>query len=245
MSLRILVADDHVVVRKGLREILGRQPGWEVCWEAANGLEAVEIAIKDGPDVIVMDIYMPEVDGVEATIRILAKAPQSRIVILSFSESPNMVRQLLRCGAVGYVLKSDVADELVEAVAQVSNGGIYYAASVAEAVMAQVWDGRRELPDRDRQRCLSQRECDVLRLLALGRSNKEVAQALRISWRTVETHRANLMEKLGSHSLADLVRYAMANQIVESEAAGGGGHLTPQYQKPSVIDGIPFSSRKS
>ena len=213
--VRILVADDHEVVRKGLRAMLASRPGWEVCAEASDGREALAEAAKHQPDIIVMDINMPEMNGLEATRKILEQLPRTQILILSAHDSENLVREMLTSGARGYVLKSDIGEDLIAAVEALCRGRLYFTSSVADYVLRESRRGAAlgdpAQPPRPR---LSPREREVLQLLAEGKSNKEVAVALEISVKTVETHRGNLMEKLGTHSLSDLVRYAIQNEII-------------------------------
>jgi DNA-binding NarL/FixJ family response regulator len=216
-SLRILVAADPLVMGEGVREVLASRLGWEVCWEAANGREAIAIAVEHRPDLIVMDINLPE-NGPDATRRILAEAPESRVLILSGYESQNTLSQLLTFGAHGYVLKSELGKDLIPAVEAISEGRFYCTAGVADVVNESPLGGAQPSVPHPPQPRLSQRERDVLRLLALGKSNKEAAITLAISVRTVETHRANLMNKLDMHSLADLVRYAIQNNLIRCEA---------------------------
>jgi len=213
--LRILIADDHDVVRKGLHTVLASHKGWEVCAEAANGLDAVKAALHQKPDVVVMDINMPGMSGLEATKEILASLPRTQILILSAYESENLIRQMLISGARGYVLKSDVSDDLLRAVEALCEGRIYFTSSVSGYVLnesrrgaALSEPGAVEIPS------LTARERQILQLLAEGKGNKEIATVLEISVRTVETHRGNLMGKLNTHSLSDLVRYAVQNEIV-------------------------------
>ena len=215
--LRILVADDHEVVRKGLRAILTGRPGWEVCCEAANGREAVGQALELRPDMIIMDISMPDLNGLEATRQIVDQLPRAQVLILSAHESENLVRQMLTSGARGYVLKSDIGEDLIAAVEALSRGRLYFTSRVSEYVLGESRRGvtLSEFPKEQRPQ-LSTREREVLQLLAEGKSNKEVGTALGISIKTVETHRANLMNKLGMHSLSDLVRYAIQNEIIQA-----------------------------
>jgi DNA-binding NarL/FixJ family response regulator len=214
-AVRILIADDHDVVRKGLRTVLSSHTGWEVCAEAANGRDAVKSALAKKPDVVVMDINMPGMSGLEATREILNQLPLTQILILSAYESENLVRQMLTSGARGYVLKSDVSDDLLRAVAALCEGRLYFTSSVSGYVLNESRRGaalgETGAPERP---TLTSRERQVLQLLAEGKGNKEIATVLEISVRTVETHRGNLMGKLNAHSLSDLVRYAVQNEIV-------------------------------
>ena len=215
-TLRILIADDHEVVRRGLRALLESHPGWEVCGEAVSGREAVEKARKLKPVVVVMDIAMPELNGLEATRHILKAIPQAAVLILTVHESEQLVHEVLAAGAQGYVLKSDAGHDLVNAVEALSQHKVFLTSSVAGIVlegyrkMSSQADASREPPS-----LLSPREREILQLLAEGKSNIGVAKLLNISAKTVETHRAHIMEKLNLHSITDLVRYAIRNKIVE------------------------------
>lgn len=214
MKTRLLVADDHAVVRKGLRSILESHPGWEVVAEAANGREAVALSLEHQPDIVVMDINMPELNGLEATRQICKALPNTRVLTLSAHDSEQLVREMLVSGARGYVLKADAGEDLVAAVEALSVGRLFFTSSVSEFVMRGLRTpdepGKTpELPSR-----LSPREREVIQLLAEGKTNKEVAATLDISVKTAETHRKHIMDKLDLHSLSDLVRYAIQNGII-------------------------------
>jgi DNA-binding NarL/FixJ family response regulator len=215
-TLHILIADDHEVVRRGLRVLLESRPGWEVCGEAAGGREAVEKARKLKPDVVVMDIAMPELNGLEATRHILKAIPQTAVLILTVHESDQLVHEVLAAGAQGYVLKSDAGRDLVNAVEALSQHKVFFTSSVARIVlegyrkMSSQADASGEPPS-----LLSAREREIIQLLAEGKSNLDVAELLNISAKTVRTHRAHIMEKLNLHSITELVRYAIRNKIVE------------------------------
>lgn len=216
MPTRILVADDHTVVRKGLRLILESRDGWSVCAEAANGRQAVEMALQQTPDIVVMDINMPELNGIEATRQICKAHPKLPVLILTAHDSEQLVREMLVSGAKGYVLKADAGEDLVAATEALLAGRLFFTSSVSDFVMRSLRETRDpgtsvELPAR-----LSPREREVLQLLAEGCSNKETAARLNISIKTVETHRKHIMEKLDLRSMSDLVRYAIQNQIVSS-----------------------------
>jgi DNA-binding NarL/FixJ family response regulator len=215
-SLRILIVDDHEVVRRGLRVLIEPHPGWEVCGEATTGREAVEKAKKLKPDVVVMDIGMPELNGLEATRQILKVAPRTGVLILTMHESEQLVREVLEAGAQGYVLKSAAGRDLVSAVEAVSKREAFFTSSVARILLAAYREkGSQEERSGDSPSLLSPREREITQLLAEGKSNNEVAEALYISAKTVETHRAHIMEKLNLHSIAALVHYAIRNKIVE------------------------------
>ena len=214
-AVRILVADDHEVVRQGVRTLLEAQPAWDVCGEAADGREAVEMTKRLKPDVIILDITMPNLNGLEATRQILKADPKARVLILTMHESDQVVREVLDAGARGYVLKSDAGRNLIAAVEALWLHNTFFTSKVAEIVMngyrkAAPPSGETNLPDR-----LTPREREVVQLLAEGKSSKEVAVALDLSVKTAETHRANIMRKLDIHSVSDLVRYAVRNRIIE------------------------------
>jgi DNA-binding NarL/FixJ family response regulator len=215
-KLRILIADDHGLVRRGAREVLHSQPGWKVVGEAANGFEAVQKAIELKPDVAVVDIGMPELDGVETVRQIRDAVPETKVLVLTMHESDQMVRRALDAGALGYLLKSDLTDCLPKAVRAIAEGKRFLTPKVSEIVL----EGFLQTGGQDGQReragaRLTPREIEVVRLLAEGKTNKQIAAALQIAVRTVETHRAKIMFKLGFHSSNELVRYAIRSKIVE------------------------------
>jgi DNA-binding NarL/FixJ family response regulator len=215
-SLRLLIADDHEIVRRGLRNLLEAQPGWQVAAEAADGREAVKMAKQVKPDVIVMDIGMPELNGLEAGRQILKVDARAKILILTMHDSDSVIREVLDAGARGYVLKSDASRDLVTAVNAIRSGKTFFTAKVAQIVL----DGylghkpKRE-PDCGPTR-LTPRQREIVQLLAEGKSSKEVAVALGLSVKTAETHRANIMKRLDCHSVSELVRYAVRNNIIEA-----------------------------
>jgi DNA-binding NarL/FixJ family response regulator len=215
MTMRILVADDHEVVRHGVRALLEARPGWQVVAEAVDGREAVEKSKRLQPDVIILDIGMPGLNGLDAARQILKAAPKSGILILTMHESEQVVREVLAAGARGYVLKSDAGRDLVNAVEAVGRQRIFFTSSVAQVVLKRSLgrpsDGE---PVPAEPVSLTHREREVVQLLGEGKSNKEVADILGISVRTAETHRSNIMHKLECGSLSDLVRYAIRNHII-------------------------------
>jgi DNA-binding NarL/FixJ family response regulator len=214
--LQILIVDDHEVVRRGLRVLIELHPGWEVCGEAKDGREAVEKARELKPDVVVMDIGMPELNGLEATRQILKAARRTEVLMLTAHESEQLVREVLEAGAHGYVLKSAAGRDLVNAIEALSKREAFFTNSVAKIVLQSY--GKKGSPAESSEELpllLSPREREIIQLLAEGKSNNEVADVLYISAKTVETHRAHIMEKLNLHSMAELVHYAIRNQIVE------------------------------
>ena len=212
-SVRILVADDHEVVRRGVRGLLEAHAGWQVCEEAVDGREAVEKARKSSPDVAILDIGMPGLNGLEAARQIRKVCPRSEVLILTMHESEQVVQEVLAAGARGYVLKSDAGRDLVAAVESLSHHRTFFTSSVAELVLRKYLDGETDGGKRDAS-FLTPREREVVQLLAEGKGNKEVADTLKISVRTADTHRTNIMRKLSCHSLSDLVRYAIRNNII-------------------------------
>ncbi len=215
MGLSILIADDHDVVRRGMKSLLQAHPGWEVTAEAANGREAIELARKLKPNVAVLDVTMPEVGGLDATRQILKSVPRVEILILTMHDSEELVREVLNAGARGYVLKTDTGRDLVRAVEAVSEHKPFFTSKISEIVLDGFLKRDREPgPVKVRTSVLTSRELEVIHLLADGKSNKEVAVALGISTKTAEAHRINIMRKLSLHSIAEVVRYAIRNQLL-------------------------------
>jgi DNA-binding NarL/FixJ family response regulator len=214
-KIRILVADDHELVRRGLRAILESHAEWEVVGEAANGREAVEQTRQLKPDVAVLDIAMPELNGLEATRQILKGVPTTEVLILTMHESEQLVREVLNAGARGYVLKSDAGRELVSALEQMIQHKSTFTSKVANMVLEGYLTGEAGEKQEQASSRLTSREREIVQLLSEGRGNKDVATALTISVKTVEAHRSNIMHKLGVHSLSDIVHYAIRNRIVE------------------------------
>jgi DNA-binding NarL/FixJ family response regulator len=217
MGFRILVADDHEVVRRGLCALLQGQPDWEVCGEAGDGREALEKTQKLKPDVVILDIGMPSLNGLEATRQILKTMPHTKVLILTLHDSDQVVREVLNAGARGFLLKSDAARDLVAAVEALRRDKTYFtskvAAMVLEGYLKNGTPGSQPAAPQTRNR-LTPREREIVQLLAEGKSTKEVAVALGLSVKTAETHRSNIMRKLELHSVSDLVLYAVRNNIV-------------------------------
>jgi len=212
--LRILVADDHELVRRGIRGLLRARRGWTVVGEAMNGREAVEKTNRLKPDVAILDISMPGLDGLQATRRIRETVPTTEVVVLTMHESDQMVRRVLDAGALGYVLKSDLATQLVKAVKDVSAGKQFLAPRVSDIVLKGFLKTGNQVDTTGHSQVRpTPREVEVIRLLAEGKANKEIAVELGISIRTVETHRAKIMLKLGLHSLTELIHYAIRHKI--------------------------------
>jgi DNA-binding NarL/FixJ family response regulator len=216
-KLRLLIADDHELVRHGIRGILDGHNGWAVVGEADDGDEAVRMAEHLQPDLAIVDITMPRMDGLEATRRIQTVAPRTKILILSMHESDQMVRRVLEAGAKGYVLKSDLAATLVKAVGDISRGKRTLTPKVSEIVLQGFLKAEKEPKRTEEPKAKpTPRELEIIRLMAQGKANKEIASALKIATRTVEAHRAQIMNRLNLHSTAEVVRYAIRQKIVEA-----------------------------
>ena len=214
--LRLLVADDHEIVRKGLRSLLEAQPGWQVTAEACDGREAVQKAREIKPDVTVLDIGMPALNGLEAARQMIKNDARAKILILTMHESDPLIREVLDAGARGYVLKSDASRDLVTAINAVRSNKTFFTAKVAQIVLDGYLD-KKPKPNPDSvQTRLTPRQREIVQLLAEGKSSKEVAVALGLSVKTAETHRANIMKRLDCHSVSELVRYAVRNNIIEA-----------------------------
>ncbi|HVH50974.1 MAG TPA: response regulator transcription factor [Gaiellaceae bacterium] len=210
-DIRVVVVDDHAVVRSGLRLLLEREPGIVAVDEAATADEALFRVIEHKPDVLLIDVTMPGTSGIEAIPKLLGSSPDTKVLVLSMHDDPRYVRDAFAAGASGYVLKEAADSEVVAAIREVAGGGSYVNPALgARMVAAEAKEAAEAESDP-----LSEREHEVLRLLALGHTNQEIAKALYISVRTAETHRAHIMRKLGLSSRAELVRYALAKQIIE------------------------------
>ncbi|HEY2823671.1 MAG TPA: response regulator transcription factor [Candidatus Acidoferrum sp.] len=219
--IRLLVADDHEIMRKGIRSLLEAQPGWQVTAEASDGREAVEKARDLKPDVTVLDISMPSLNGLEAARQMIKNDARAKILILTQHESDPLIREVLDAGARGYVLKSDASRDLITAVNAVRSNKTFFTAKVAQIVLDGYLDKKmkKTVPDerKDEARSrLTPRQREIVQLLAEGKSSKEVAVALGLSVKTAETHRANIMRRLDCHSISELVRYAVRNNIIEA-----------------------------
>ena len=217
-NLRILLADDHVLVRHGARGLLRKHRGWRVVGEAANGKEAVEKAKKLKPDVAIIDISMPELDGIQATRQIREAVPDTKVLVLTMHESEELVQNALDAGAHGYVLKSDLTESLVEAVKDVAAGKRSLTPKVSEIVLEGFLKSKGSNPEAEKTRAQpTPREFEIIRLLAEGKGSKEIACQLGIAVRTVDAHRGNIRQKLGFHSLGDLIHYALGNKIISPQ----------------------------
>jgi DNA-binding NarL/FixJ family response regulator len=213
---RILLVDDHQVVRRGVAGLLGdNRPDWEVCGEASTGREAVAAAATLKPDIVVMDISMPDMNGLEATREILKDNPGIEVLVLSMHESDQMVHDVLGAGARGYILKRDAGNDLIAALEALRQHKLFFTSRVSEVVLNGYLGSTTAAAANAPSSQISPRERQIVKLVAESKSNKEVANILNISVKTVESHRANIMEKLGLHSVTELVRYAIRNNIVE------------------------------
>jgi DNA-binding NarL/FixJ family response regulator len=214
-NLRLLLADDHNVVRTGLRCLLEGQPGWEVVAEASDGREAVARALETRPDVALLDVGMPVLNGLEAAHQIVQGLPRTKILMLTVHDSEAMIHKVLAVGARGYLFKTDVARDLVAAITAVHGDDTFFTARVADIILASFKTSGANEAYASHCR-LTPRQSQVVQLLAAGHGSKAVAALLNISIKTAETHRANIMRRLNCHSLAEIVRYALHNQIIEA-----------------------------
>jgi two-component system, NarL family, response regulator NreC len=212
--VRILLADDHTIVRQGLRKVLEERPEWEVVAEAGDGREAVRLAEQHRPDVAVVDVAMPLLNGIEATRQITKRVPGTRVLVLSMHADEAYVTQILQAGATGYLLKDSADVDLLKAVEEAVSGRSFFSPAIARVMLD---DYRRQLTDKgvsDRYEILSEREREIFQLIAEAKANKEIAALLNVSASTVETHRAHIMEKLDLHSAAEIVLYAVRRGVI-------------------------------
>lgn len=214
MSYRVLIADDHGVVRQGLRALLGKSPEIAVVGEAADGREAVRLAAELRPNIVIMDIAMPLLNGVDATAQILADAPDVKVIMLSMHSDESYILRALTAGAKGYLLKDSAEGDILPAVQTVAQGRPYFSPIIAATLLDEYLQTMKKNHVTDSYDLLTPREKEVLQLLAEGKSNKEVAGMLNLSPHTVESHRNNLMQKLNLHNTAELVLYAVRKNIV-------------------------------
>jgi DNA-binding NarL/FixJ family response regulator len=216
-DLRILIADDHNLVRRGLRALIESRPGWQVCGEAHTGREAAAKAEQMKPDVVILDISMPGLNGVEAARRIRKSSPNTEILILSVHYSDQLIRDILDAGARGYVMKSDSDRDLIVAVQAMADHKPFFTSKATELMLTNFCQSgpQPQMKDLAADR-LTSREREIVQLLSEGRSSKEVATVLGISVKTADTHRANIMRKLNLHSVSELVLYAVRNQIIQA-----------------------------
>jgi two-component system response regulator NreC len=213
MTIRILVADDHGVLRAGLRALLNAEPDMRVVSDASDGAEALQLAISRRPDVVLLDISMPDDTGIEVTRRLQGACPETRILILTVHEDETLLREAIRAGAAGYIVKRAIESELINAIRAVHRGDHYVHPSMTHALLGE--EPPPTSADEELVEQLTPREIDVLRLIAQGYTNRQAAEILSISVRTVETHRANIMGKLDAQGRVDLVRYAQEHDLLE------------------------------
>jgi DNA-binding NarL/FixJ family response regulator len=216
-TVRILIADDHDLMRRGVRTLLEPHPGWEICGEATTGREAVAKAEELKPNIVILDISMPDLNGVDAAKRIKKASPETEVLIFSAHYSDQLIREILEAGVRGYIVKSDSDRDLVIAVESLAKKKPFFTSRATEVMLTSFSDGgsKQDMSEPLRDR-LTTREREIVQLLAEGKSSKEVASSLNISVKTAETHRANIMRKLQIHTVSELVRYAIRNQIVEA-----------------------------
>ena len=212
--IRILLADDHTLVRQGLRKLLEERPDWEVIAEAGDGREAVRLAEQHKPDVAILDVAMPLLNGIETTRQIARRVPNTRVLVLSMHADEAYVTQILQAGATGYLLKDSADVDLLKAVEEAAHGRSFFSPAITRVMLD---DYVRQLADKgvtDRYESLSEREREIFQLIAEARTNKEIAALLNVSPSTVETHRAHIMEKLDLHSAAEIVLYAVRRGVI-------------------------------
>jgi DNA-binding NarL/FixJ family response regulator len=214
--LQILIADDHEMVRAGIQALIEHEPGWEVCGIAVNGLEAIEMAKKLKPAVIVLDMTMPELNGLDALRQIKRALPNTEVLIFSAFHSEEVIEQVFEAGAKSYIQKSETGRHLVAAIKSLAEHKPFFTPEISDILFAKFFSAGVGKKRSANEHSLTAREREIVRLLAEGRSNKEVASSLGISNRTAETHRATLMRKLGLESIAALVRYAVRNNIIDA-----------------------------
>lgn len=215
-KIRVIVADDHEIVRQGVKNLLANEPDIEICGEATCGRDAVDVVLRLEPDIVVIDISMPGLNGIEATRQILRIKPRIHILIFTMHEAEQLVHEVFAAGAKGYLLKSDAGRHLISAVRTVASGSHFFSARLSDVIFEGFL--KKDMPHdvADNHQKPSSREREIIQLLAEGRSNKEVAAELGISVKTAETHRAAVMRKLGLHSISELVRYAIRNHIIQA-----------------------------
>jgi len=213
---RVLVVDDHAVVRRGVHSLLASQPGIEVCGEASTGVEAMEHVKKSKPDLVILDLTMPDMNGLDAARAVKEASPETEVIVLTMHFSDELAREVLRTGAIGYVLKSDADAELLAAVDHARHHQLFFTSQLALSMAQNFVGGTAEAgAEGEAGSPLTPREVEVVQLLAEGKSNKEVAAALNVSTRTIESHRNHIMTKMKFASFSDLVRFAVRNNLVE------------------------------
>ena len=215
-TLRILLADDHKVVRQGTRALLSTVPEWKIVGEADNGRDAVSLTSELKPDIVILDIGMPELNGLDATRQIKKKLPETEVLIFTGQETEELVHDVFDSGARSYIMKTDAADYLIDALKALSEHKHFFTSRISEIVFARYIQGKKTVEGAPEKSRITDREREIVQLLAEGKSSKEIATILGISVRTVETHRAAIMKKLGLKSFSELIRYAVRNKIIEA-----------------------------
>jgi DNA-binding NarL/FixJ family response regulator len=221
-QIRVVVADDHELVRRGVSALIERCPGWRVCDEAQDGREAVEKTLRLKPDVLVLDLHMPDLNGLEAARQILHQNPEQKILVLTIADSEPTIHELLKIGVKGYLLKSDAGTELVTAIEALASNRVFFNSAIEQMVVDGFLNGRKSSGENDSPLLLTAREREVLQLLAEGKATKDVASTLNLSVKTAETHRSNIMRKLDLHTISEVVLYAVRHGIVHVPNYGVG-----------------------
>lgn len=214
-AARILIADDHDIVRRGLRALVQEQPSWQIVAEAQDGRSAVVKAQELKPDIAILDIGMPSLNGLDATKQIVKLNPDIKVLILTMHDSDRLIQDVLNAGARGYLMKSDASRDLVTAIRALLLGQTFFTQKVAQIVL-DGFTGKRPITAEGDSQQLTAKEREIVQLLAEGKSSKEVADVLNVSTKTVETHRTNIMRKLGCHSVTEVVRYAIRNHLAQA-----------------------------
>ena len=215
-TVRILLADDHKVVRQGTRALLSTIPEWEIVGEADNGRDAVALTVELKPDIVILDITMPELNGLDAARQIKRKSTETEILIFTAQETEKLVHDVFDSGARSYIMKTDAADHLIDAIKALSEHKHFFTSRISEIFFARCIQGKQALEGTPENSRITDREREIVQLLGEGKSSKEIATILGISVRTVETHRAAIMKKLGLKSFSELIRYAVRNKIIEA-----------------------------
>ena len=215
-TVRILLADDHKVVRQGTRALLSTIREWEIVGEVDNGRDAVALTAELKPDIVILDITMPELNGLDAARQIKRKSPATEILIFTAQETERLVHDVFDSGARSYIMKTDAADHLIDAIKALSEHKHFFTSRISEIIFARCIQGKQALEGTPENSRITAREREIVQLLGEGKSSKEIATILGISVRTVETHRAAIMKKLGLKSFSELIRYAIRNQIIEA-----------------------------
>lgn len=213
MSITIIIADDHDIIREGIKSVLSMRPEYKVCAEASNGEDAVELVSKFKPDILLLDISMPKLSGLEVIQRVKRVSAKTKVIVITVHKMGAYVLKALRSGVSGYINKENVVEELIPALTQVTRGKTYLGSSVSDYLADMLDESKKETLSYTK--ILNERELDVLRLVAEGKTSKEIANVLFLSRRTVENYKNNMLKKLNLHKTSDLIKYAIENKIVE------------------------------